>query len=99
MIELRRAERVRGEFDKFVESHADELLRTGYLMVWDLAEAEDLVQETLLRVAKRWPRARSMDRPVAYARRILTTWRSTAGSAEPAGNESLMAGRSSPPSR
>lgn len=63
--------RTRGEFERFVASHADDLLRTGYLIVWDLAEAEDLVQECLLRVARRWPRVRSMDHPGAYARRIL----------------------------
>lgn len=59
------------EFERFVDGCAGDLLRTGYLIVWDLAEAEDLVQETLLRVARRWPRVRRMEQPVAYARRIL----------------------------
>ena len=72
MIELRRAARAREEFDEFVAESTDELLRTGYLIAWDLADAEDLVQETLLRVAKQWPRVRSMDHPRAYARRVLT---------------------------
>ena len=40
-------------------------------MVWDAAEAEDLVQECLLAVARRWPRVRRMDHPHAYARRVL----------------------------
>jgi RNA polymerase sigma-70 factor (sigma-E family) len=71
MIERRRADRAKNEFEQFVAGATDELLRTGYLVVWDLPEAEDLVQETLLRVAKRWPRVRSMDHPIAYARRIL----------------------------
>jgi RNA polymerase sigma-70 factor (sigma-E family) len=71
MIERLRADRSKREFEQFVAGAADELLRTGYLVVWDLAEAEDLVQESLVRVAKRWPRVRSMDHPVAYARRIL----------------------------
>jgi RNA polymerase sigma-70 factor (sigma-E family) len=61
----------RAEFDHFVADSTDGLLRTAYLIVWDLAEAEDLVQETLLQVARRWPRVRRMERPVAYARRIL----------------------------
>lgn len=61
----------RAEFERFVEECADGLLRTGYLVVWDLAAAEDLVQECLYRVARRWPRVRSMDHPMAYARRIL----------------------------
>ena len=61
----------RRDFDRFVDESADSLLRTAYLVVGDLAEAEDLVQESLLRVAKRWPRVRGMDHPVAYARRLL----------------------------
>lgn len=50
---------------------AGDLLRTGYLVVGDLASAEDLVQECLFKVARRWPRVRAMDHPVAYARKIL----------------------------
>jgi len=59
------------DFDRFVNDSADGLLRTAYLIVWDLAEAEDLVQETLIKVAKRWPKVRRMEHPAAYARRIL----------------------------
>ena len=62
---------LRADFDCFVTDSTDGLLRTAYLIVWDLREAEDLVQETLLKVASRWPRVRRMERPVAYARRIL----------------------------
>jgi RNA polymerase sigma-70 factor (sigma-E family) len=61
----------RADFDRFVSDSTDGLVRTAYLIVWDLAEAEDLVQETLLKVARRWPRVRRMERPIAYARRIL----------------------------
>ena len=50
---------------------ADALLRTAYLVAWDLTEAEDLVQECLLAVARRWPRVRRMEHPHAYARRVL----------------------------
>jgi RNA polymerase sigma-70 factor (sigma-E family) len=71
MIEWPRAGRAAAEFERFVGGAAAELLRTAYLIVWDLAEAEDLVQECLLRVARRWPRVRSMDHPIAYARRVL----------------------------
>lgn len=62
---------VMNDFDRFVATHVDDLLRTAYLIVGDEAEAEDLVQECLLRVARRWPRVRRMDQPRAYARRIL----------------------------
>src|SRR6185312_13498472 len=61
----------RADFDRFVADNSDTLLRTAYLNVWDLGEAEDLVQETLFEVARRWPRVRRMQRPIAYARRIL----------------------------
>jgi RNA polymerase sigma-70 factor (sigma-E family) len=63
--------RTRTEFECFVASHGKQLLRTGYLVTWDMSEAEDLVQECLLRVAKRWPKVRTMARPDSYARRIL----------------------------
>ena len=59
------------DFDRFVGDNSDGLLRTAYLMVGDLHEAEDLVQETLFKVASRWPRVSRMDNPVAYARRIV----------------------------
>jgi hypothetical protein len=58
----------RYEFGRFVAENSEGLLRTAYLIVWDLPQAEDLVQETLLRVAKRWPKVRRMDHPVAQAK-------------------------------
>lgn len=64
-------DRVREDFDRFVAQSTDDLLRTAYLVLWDLAAAEDLVQECLLRVARRWPRVRAMEHPAAYARRIV----------------------------
>jgi RNA polymerase sigma-70 factor (sigma-E family) len=59
------------DFDRFVSEGTDGLVRTAYLIVGDLHEAEDLVQETLFKVARRWPRVSRMDYPGAYARRIL----------------------------
>jgi RNA polymerase sigma-70 factor (sigma-E family) len=61
----------RHDFDRFVADSTEGLLRTAYLIVWDLPEAEDLVQETLFKVAKRWPKVSRMDHPAAYARRIV----------------------------
>ncbi len=66
-----RPSRSRQEFDQFVGDSVDGLLRTAYLIAWDFAAAEDLVQECLLRVARRWPRVRSMEYPTAYARKVL----------------------------
>jgi RNA polymerase sigma-70 factor (sigma-E family) len=59
------------QFEGFAAAASDALLRTGYLMTGDGRDAEDLVQETFLRVARRWNRVRTMDHPAAYARRIL----------------------------
>jgi RNA polymerase sigma-70 factor (sigma-E family) len=66
-----RAQRAKADFDQFVTASSDALLRTAYLVAWDPVEAEDLVQECLLAVARRWPRVRRMDHPHAYARQVL----------------------------
>jgi RNA polymerase sigma-70 factor (sigma-E family) len=59
------------QFERFAAEASGTLFRTGYLMTGNLKDAEDLVQETFLRVARRWGRVQSMDHPAAYARRIL----------------------------
>ena len=64
-------ETTRREFDEFVAATADSLLRAVYLIVWNEQEAEDLLQECYLRLARRWPRVRRMENPRAYARKIL----------------------------
>jgi RNA polymerase sigma-70 factor (sigma-E family) len=66
-----RESRSRQEFEQFVAASVDGLLRAAFLISWDLTEAEDLVQECLVRVAQRWPRVRGMEYPTAYARKIL----------------------------
>ena len=65
------AEAARQEFEVFVAEVSGPLLRTAFLMTGNLTDAEDAVQETLLRVARRWHRVRKMGHPLAYARRIL----------------------------
>lgn len=59
------------DFDDFVADGAESLLRTAHLITWDADEAEDLVQECLFKVARRWARVRRMDQPLAFARRVL----------------------------
>jgi DNA-directed RNA polymerase specialized sigma24 family protein len=66
-----KAMKLRQGFDAFVMEAADPLFRSGYLMTADTGETEDLLQETFLRVARHWNRVRSMEYPLAYARRIL----------------------------
>jgi RNA polymerase sigma-70 factor (sigma-E family) len=63
--------RTPAEFDRFVADSAEGLLRTASLMTWDVAAAEDLVQECLLRVSRRWFRVRTMEHPTAFARSVL----------------------------
>ncbi len=57
------------DFDEFVRRSSGSLLRTGYLLAGDRGHAEDLLQEALLRTARRWRVARAA--PEAYARRVL----------------------------
>jgi RNA polymerase sigma-70 factor (sigma-E family) len=58
-------------FEQFVERHGEGLLRTAYLIVWDSGDAEDIVQECLLRLARQWRRVALLDEPLLYARRIV----------------------------
>jgi RNA polymerase sigma-70 factor (sigma-E family) len=59
------------DFDEFVAASVEPLLRTAHLITWDAGEAEDLVQECLFKVARRWTRVGRMEQPLAYTRRIL----------------------------
>jgi RNA polymerase sigma-70 factor (sigma-E family) len=57
------------DFDEFVRTRADALLRLAYLLVGDRGRAEDAVQDVLERMYPRWERIR--DSPEAYARRAV----------------------------
>jgi len=57
-------------FTEWVEGVERQLLRSAYLLTGDLARAEDLVQEALVKVALRWRRLRDGN-PTAYARTII----------------------------
>lgn len=59
----------RDEFEAFVHSGSTRLLRTSYLLTGDRGAAEDLLQMTLMRVARHWRAARQA--PGAYAHRVL----------------------------
>jgi RNA polymerase sigma factor (sigma-70 family) len=63
------SQREQRAFEAFVAGASGRLMRTAYLLSGDRGHAEDLVQATLLRTARRWPRARRQ--PEAYARRVL----------------------------
>jgi RNA polymerase sigma-70 factor (sigma-E family) len=59
------------EFAGFVRAHTTTLLRTAYLLTGDRASAEDLVQDTLLRLWPKWQLVAAADAPLAYVRRSL----------------------------
>jgi len=56
-------------FTEFVRANGDALLRYARLLVPDNAEAEDLLQTALLRLARHWPR--DLSAPTAYLRAAL----------------------------
>jgi RNA polymerase sigma-70 factor (sigma-E family) len=72
-MDLLKKARARDEFACFAAAQADALLRAAYLMVGDRGEAEDIVQECMLRIARKWPRVRAMQHPGAYARRVMVS--------------------------
>jgi len=51
----------RRQFKAFIADATDTLFRAGHLMTGDAGTAEDLVQETFIRIARRWDRVRVMD--------------------------------------
>ncbi|MDT0165476.1 SigE family RNA polymerase sigma factor [Actinotalea sp. AC32] len=67
------------EFTTFMAEAAPLLGRMAWLLCGDVHQAEELVQQALVRTYVAWPRARATD-PLAYARRTLgnlriDTWR------------------------
>jgi RNA polymerase sigma-70 factor (sigma-E family) len=58
-------------FTAFARAHSGTLFRTAYLMTGDYQRSEDLLQATLVRVYQHWSRVEVMERPVAYARKVL----------------------------
>jgi RNA polymerase sigma-70 factor (sigma-E family) len=59
----------RASFERFVAEHGDQLLRAAYGLCGDWQYAEDLVQQALTSVARRWP-ALTVN-PLGYAYRCL----------------------------
>ena len=58
-------------FAQFVREQTTTLLRSAYLLTGSSPAAEDLVQETLLRLFPKWDRVMAADVPMAYVRRSL----------------------------
>lgn len=59
------------QFSHFVRSYSGTLYRTAFVLSHDRATAEDLVQETFLRLYPVWDRVEAAEAPMAYVRRTL----------------------------
>jgi RNA polymerase sigma-70 factor (sigma-E family) len=55
-------------FEEFIAEYGDGLLRLATLLVSDRGLGEDVYQETLHRLAAKWPR---VDNPRAFCRRVM----------------------------
>jgi len=58
-------------FDSFFCDQGKPLLAAAYALTGDLGEAQDLVQEVMLRTWRSWNRVSKMDKPEGWARRVL----------------------------
>jgi len=62
----------RQDFDEFYSRSAARLVRHGYALTGDMAEAQDIAQEAFARAWQRWPMVRDCDSPEAWVRRVAT---------------------------
>ncbi|GAA4741351.1 SigE family RNA polymerase sigma factor [Nocardioides endophyticus] len=59
------------DFEAWVHARGGALARTAYLLTGDVHLAEDLVQDTLARVAQHWRRIARSGTTDAYARKVM----------------------------
>jgi RNA polymerase sigma-70 factor (sigma-E family) len=58
--------------EEFMQANVTALLRKAYLLTGSGPAAEDLVQDTLVRLYPQWGRVETAEVPLAYVRRSLT---------------------------
>lgn len=58
-------------YSEFIATHQRSLLRVAYLVTGDQSEAEDVVQDALMRTARHWRRIEPSG-ALAYARKAVT---------------------------
>jgi RNA polymerase sigma-70 factor (sigma-E family) len=58
--------------EEFMQANVTTLLRKAYLLTGSGPAAEDLVQDTLVRLYPQWGRVETAEVPLAYVRRSLT---------------------------
>jgi RNA polymerase sigma-70 factor (sigma-E family) len=78
------------QFSDFVRAHGASLLRFGYLLCGDASRAEDVVQDSLVKLMRRW-RVQPPEHPLAYARRTVVNeylgWKRRRSSRELVGDD------------
>ncbi|MGW5052942.1 SigE family RNA polymerase sigma factor [Actinokineospora sp. NPDC004072] len=66
-------------FEDFLNQRLASLLRYATVLTCDPVQAQDIVQDVLVRAQQRWPRIARMDLPAAYGKRMVTneflSWR------------------------
>jgi RNA polymerase sigma-70 factor (sigma-E family) len=79
----------RAEFEQVAVANAPAMLRWAYLLSGDHGLAEDLVQESLLKVFRRWKRSGTPRNPPAYLRQVIVneylSWRRLRSNSEVVG--------------
>ena len=87
------------EFARFVQARWGQLVRTAYLLTGDRGRAEDLVQQVLVKVHRRWTHIATVESPYAYTRAALAnesaSWWRRRRVAETLGDIPLHADRAS----
>lgn len=58
--------------EDFIVERGESLMRLAYLITGQRADAEDLFQETLVDVHRKWSRVQGSDHPYAYVRTMMT---------------------------
>jgi RNA polymerase sigma-70 factor (sigma-E family) len=59
-------------YEEFVAARLQALLRFAVMLTGDMHQAEDLVQDTMIRVQIHWRRVAATDLPETYVKRMLT---------------------------
>jgi len=62
----------RPPFDEFYANACARIVRHGFALTGDLAEAQDIAQEAFARAWQRWPAVSRCDSPEAWVRRVAT---------------------------
>ena len=70
-------EEARDQFRDYVAGASPALLRVGYLMTGNAADAEDLVQTALAKTYLAWPRIRDREALDGYVRRVMANTRTS----------------------